>query len=183
MLIIIKMNIRKYRESTDPNSSGLSVPGLPLCSLGIMKDAWDRLRQCISPSTSMTHCGNSTLPILNQVFHFVCGSLIHLSPSSPTLPGGHSCSQADPKAIAFAILQQQQRAEVIQISSFKHYRQTLIITAEESELQLFIIAMCWFSSYLWRLSLVYVMAENNQPHGPKYRQGGVKEATLQFKPI
>lgn len=91
----------------------LSLPGLPLCSLGIMKDAWDRLRQCISPTTSVPHYGNNTLPVLNQVFHFVCGSLIHLSTSSPTLPGGQTYSQADPKAIMFAILQQQQRAEVI----------------------------------------------------------------------
>lgn len=78
-----------------------------------MKDAWDRLRQCISPTTNMCHYGNNTLPILNQVFHFVCGSLVDLSSSSSTLPGGQMCSQADPKAITFAILQQQQRAEVI----------------------------------------------------------------------
>ncbi|KAA8584475.1 hypothetical protein FQN60_008260 [Etheostoma spectabile] len=85
---------------------------LPLCSLGIMKDAWDRLRQCISPTTNMSHYGNNTLPILNQVFHFVCGNLTHVSSPSPTLPGGQTCSQADPKAITFAILQQQQRAEL-----------------------------------------------------------------------
>lgn len=88
-------------------------PGLPLCSLGIMKDAWDRLRQCISPTTSMPHGGNNTLPILNQAFQFVCGGLVHASPSSPTLPGGQTCGQADPKAITFAIMQQQQRAEVV----------------------------------------------------------------------
>lgn len=105
------------------HSSGLSVSGLPLCSLGIMKDAWDRLRQCISPTTTMSHCGNNTLPILNQVFHFVCGSLIHLSSSPPTLPGGQTYSQADPKAITFAILQQQQRAEVIRFFFFIQYYQ------------------------------------------------------------
>ncbi|XP_041666433.1 probable E3 ubiquitin-protein ligase HERC1 isoform X2 [Cheilinus undulatus] len=97
--------------------------GLPLCSLGIMKDAWDRLRQCISPTTPMPHSGNNTLPILNQVFHFVCGSLSQLSPLAPTLPAGQTCSQADPRAITFAILQQQQRAELrlealCQMSSF-----------------------------------------------------------------
>ena len=90
----------------------LSASGLPLCSLDIMKDAWDRLRQCISPTATMSHYGNNALPILNQVFHFACGSLIHFSSSSPTLPAGQTCSQADPKAISFAILQQQQRAEV-----------------------------------------------------------------------
>ncbi|XP_029024458.1 probable E3 ubiquitin-protein ligase HERC1 isoform X3 [Betta splendens] len=97
--------------------------GLPLCSLDIMKDAWDRLRQCISPTTAMSHYGNNTLPILNQVFHFVCGSLIPSSSSSPTQLGGQTCSQGDPKAITFAILQQQQRAEIrlealCQMSSF-----------------------------------------------------------------
>lgn len=89
--------------------------GLPLCSLGIMKDAWDRLRQCISPSSTMSHYSNNTLPILNQMFHFVYGSLPHLSPSSTVFSPGQSCSQADPKSITFAIMQQQQRAEVIQI--------------------------------------------------------------------
>ncbi|KAK2888184.1 probable E3 ubiquitin-protein ligase HERC1 isoform X2 [Channa argus] len=107
------------------NSTGYArnKMGLPLCSLGIMKDAWDRLRQCISPSTSISHYGNNTLPILNQVFHFICGSLIHSSSSSSMVPAEQACSQADPKAITFAILQQQQRAEMrlealCQMSSF-----------------------------------------------------------------
>ncbi|KAI3361765.1 hypothetical protein L3Q82_002108 [Scortum barcoo] len=120
----MQVDSRKQSEQSK-NSLGSSKNkmGLPLCSLGIMKDAWDRLRQCISPTTSMSHCGSNTLPILNQVFHFVCGSLIHLPSSSPTLPGGQTCSQADPKAITFAILQQQQRAELrlealCQMSSF-----------------------------------------------------------------
>ncbi|XP_042364650.1 probable E3 ubiquitin-protein ligase HERC1 isoform X3 [Plectropomus leopardus] len=113
------------RKQTDQSKNSLGSSknkmGLPLCSLGIMKDAWDRLRQCISPTTTMSHCGSNTLPILNQVFHFVCGSLVHLS--SPTLPGGQMNSQVDPKAITFAILQQQQRAELrlealCQMSSF-----------------------------------------------------------------
>ncbi|KAM4527576.1 putative E3 ubiquitin-protein ligase HERC1 isoform 4-T4 [Odontesthes bonariensis] len=109
----VSVNGRKQFEQSKncPGSSKTKV-GLPLCSLGIMKDAWDRLRQCISPTSPLSHCGSNTLPILNQVFHFICGSLIHLSPSSPTLAPGQSCSQADPKAIAFAILQQQQRAEM-----------------------------------------------------------------------
>ncbi|XP_074547318.1 putative E3 ubiquitin-protein ligase HERC1 isoform X2 [Halichoeres trimaculatus] len=116
------------RKQTDqprtPLGSSKNKMGLPLCSLGIMKDAWDRLRQCISPTTSMPYCGDNTLPILNQVFLFVCGSLSHLSPPSPSLPpAGQMCCQADPKAISFAILQQQQRAELrlealCQMSSF-----------------------------------------------------------------
>lgn len=81
-----------------------------------MKDAWDRLRQCISSANSASHCGSNTLPILNQVYHFVCGNLIHCQSSSPTLPGGQMCSLVDPKAITFAILQQQLRAEVIKQS-------------------------------------------------------------------
>ncbi|XP_056259324.1 probable E3 ubiquitin-protein ligase HERC1 isoform X6 [Seriola aureovittata] len=110
-------------QSKNTLGSTKNKMGLPLCSLGIMKDAWDRLRQCISPTATMSQYGNNTLPILNQVFHFVCGSLIHLSSSSPSLPGGQTCSQADPKAITFAILQQQQRAEMrlealCQMSSF-----------------------------------------------------------------
>ncbi|XP_023264429.1 probable E3 ubiquitin-protein ligase HERC1, partial [Seriola lalandi dorsalis] len=110
-------------QSKNTLGSTKNKMGLPLCSLGIMKDAWDRLRQCISPTATMSQYGNNTLPILNQVFHFVCGSLIHLSSSSPSLPGGQTYSQADPKAITFAILQQQQRAEMrlealCQMSSF-----------------------------------------------------------------
>ncbi|KAM8827696.1 putative E3 ubiquitin-protein ligase HERC1 isoform 4-T4 [Spinachia spinachia] len=114
------------RKQSDQSKTSLGSSknkmGLPLCSLGIMKDAWDRLRQCISPTSPMSHCGSNTLPILNQVFHFVCGSLIHVS-SSPTPPGAQTSTQADPKAIYFAILQQQQRAELrleafCQMSSF-----------------------------------------------------------------
>ncbi|XP_075899766.1 putative E3 ubiquitin-protein ligase HERC1 isoform X1 [Nelusetta ayraudi] len=104
------------RKQSDQSKNSLGNPknkmGLPLCSLGIMKDAWDRLRQCISPTTSMPHGGNNTLPILNQAFQFVCGGSANASPSSPTLPGGQTCGQADPKAITFAIMQQQQRAEL-----------------------------------------------------------------------
>ncbi|XP_047185393.1 probable E3 ubiquitin-protein ligase HERC1 isoform X3 [Scophthalmus maximus] len=115
------------RKQSDQSKNSLGSTknkmALPLCSLGIMKDAWDRLRQCISPTATMSHYGSSTLPILNQVFHFACGSLIHSSSLSPTLPGGQMCSQADPKAITFAILKQQQRAEMrleafCQMSSF-----------------------------------------------------------------
>ncbi|XP_049908951.1 probable E3 ubiquitin-protein ligase HERC1 isoform X6 [Epinephelus moara] len=110
-------------QSKNSLGSSKNKMGLPLCSLGIMKDAWDRLRQCISPTTTMSYHGNNTLPILNQVFHFVCGSLVHLSSPSPTLLGVQTSSQADPKAITFAILQQQQRAELrlealCQMSSF-----------------------------------------------------------------
>ncbi|TRY98659.1 hypothetical protein DNTS_005902 [Danionella cerebrum] len=92
--------------------------GLPLCSLGIMKDAWERLRQCISPTTVMCPSGGGT-PILDQVFHFLCGSLLRTY-SVMDKDGG---SQADPKAITIAMAQQHQRAQVrldsmCQISSF-----------------------------------------------------------------
>ncbi|XP_028274446.1 probable E3 ubiquitin-protein ligase HERC1 isoform X2 [Parambassis ranga] len=121
----VAVNGRKQSDQSR-NSSGSpkNKMGLPLCSLGIMKDAWDRLRQCISPtSAAMSHYGSNTQPILNQAFQFVCGSLINLTPSSATLAGGQSCGQADPKAITFAFLQQQQRAEMrlealCQMSSF-----------------------------------------------------------------
>ncbi|XP_026152678.1 probable E3 ubiquitin-protein ligase HERC1 isoform X2 [Mastacembelus armatus] len=115
----------KKQSDHSKNSLGYSKNkmGLPLCSLGIMKDAWDRLRQCISPTSTMSHYGNNILPILNQVFSFVCGSPIHISSFSLPLPGGQTSSQADPKAITSAILQQQQRAEMrlealCQMSSF-----------------------------------------------------------------
>ncbi|XP_029920656.1 probable E3 ubiquitin-protein ligase HERC1 isoform X2 [Myripristis murdjan] len=121
----LKLNVDGRKRSDQSKSSSGSFKnkmGLPLCSLGIMKDAWERLRQCISPTT-MSCSSNHNLPIANQVFHFLCGSFIHLPVSSPSLPGGQTCSQADPKAITLAILQQQQRAEVrlealCQMSSF-----------------------------------------------------------------
>ncbi|XP_029941533.1 probable E3 ubiquitin-protein ligase HERC1 [Salarias fasciatus] len=104
------------RKSCDQSKNSSVSPknkmGLPLCSLGIMKDAWDRLRQCISPTATTPHSGSNTLPILNQVFQFVCGNLIPSPSSSPALPAGQTCAQADPKAITFAIKQQQQRAEM-----------------------------------------------------------------------
>ncbi|KAM3873957.1 putative E3 ubiquitin-protein ligase HERC1 [Diretmus argenteus] len=116
---------RKSDQSKNASGSFKNKMGLPLCSLGIMKDAWERLRQCISPTTTMSRSGNDNLPILNQVFHFLCGRLIHVSASSPSPSplGGKTCSQADPKSITLAIVQQQQRAEVrlealCQMSSF-----------------------------------------------------------------
>lgn len=91
----------------------VSVSALPLCSLGIMKDAWDRLRQCIIPNTTIPHCGHNNLQILNQVFHFACGTLIIPSSScAATFPTAQTSHQTDPRAITSAILQQQQRAEV-----------------------------------------------------------------------
>ncbi|XP_072310878.1 probable E3 ubiquitin-protein ligase HERC1 isoform X3 [Eucyclogobius newberryi] len=97
--------------------------GLPLCSLGVMKEAWDRLRQCIGPATSLFHDGSNTSYIVNQVFEFVCGSLVHMPEASSTWYSEQPCAQADPKAITCAILQQQQRAEMrlealCQMSSF-----------------------------------------------------------------
>lgn len=72
-----------------------------------MKDAWERLRQCISPTTMLCPGGGGTT-ILSQVFHFLCGSLLRTS-SLMDKDGG---TQADPKAITVAMAQQHQRAQV-----------------------------------------------------------------------
>ncbi|XP_034166972.2 probable E3 ubiquitin-protein ligase HERC1 isoform X4 [Pangasianodon hypophthalmus] len=110
------------RETADHSGSCSgsvkSKMGLPLCSLGIMKDAWQRLRQCISPDTALSSAAISS-PMIDQVFHFVCGSLVRTS----ALVEREVCVQADPKAITLAMAQQQHRAEVRvealrQISSF-----------------------------------------------------------------
>ncbi|XP_053334016.1 probable E3 ubiquitin-protein ligase HERC1 isoform X3 [Clarias gariepinus] len=110
------------RETTDHSrgcsGSVKSKMALPLCSLGIMKDAWERLRQCISPDTMLGSTAVSS-PMIDQVFQFVCGSLVKMS----ALMEREVCVQADPKAITLAMAQQQHRAEVRvealrQISSF-----------------------------------------------------------------
>ncbi|KAF7696652.1 hypothetical protein HF521_005070 [Silurus meridionalis] len=110
------------RETSDLSrscsGSVKSKMGLPLCSLGIMKDAWERLRQCISPDTALSSAAVSS-PMIDQVFHFLCGSLVRTS----ALVEREACVQADPKAITLAMAQQQNRAEVRvealrQISSF-----------------------------------------------------------------
>lgn len=113
-----------------------------------MKDAWDRLRQCISPTTSMSHSGNNTVPILNQVFHFVCGNLVHFSSSSPTLPGGQTCGQADPKAITFAIIQQQQRAEVKKTQNLLTVSTTKQLSLLRNYNSYTVATMCVFMGYL-----------------------------------
>uniref|UniRef100_A0A6Q2WPS0 HECT-type E3 ubiquitin transferase n=1 Tax=Esox lucius TaxID=8010 RepID=A0A6Q2WPS0_ESOLU len=112
---------------TDQNRfmmEGRKQVSLPLCSLGIMKDAWKRLRQCISPTTDYMCNGEagSSSTVLSQVFHFLCGSLLRSTPTSSLLER-EAGGQADPKAITLAMYQQQQRAEVrlealCQISSF-----------------------------------------------------------------
>ncbi|XP_029108431.1 probable E3 ubiquitin-protein ligase HERC1 isoform X2 [Scleropages formosus] len=104
-------------QSRNVSGSFKNKMGLPLCSLGIMKDAWERLRQCISPTTPL--CQGVSSPVLSQVFHFLCGSLLKTSP----LMEREAVSHADPKAITQAMAQQLQRAEVrlealCQISSF-----------------------------------------------------------------
>ncbi|XP_073791889.1 probable E3 ubiquitin-protein ligase HERC1 isoform X5 [Danio rerio] len=115
---------RRFSEREIPDQSKSSSGsfknkmGLPLCSLGIMKDAWERLRQCISPTTVLYPGGGGT-PILAQVFHFLCGSLLRTSSLMDKDGGTH----ADPKAITVAMAQQHQRAQVrlealCQISSF-----------------------------------------------------------------
>ncbi|GAA6074601.1 probable E3 ubiquitin-protein ligase HERC1 isoform X1, partial [Tachysurus ichikawai] len=57
------------REASDHSRSGSgsvkSKMGLPLCSLGIMKDAWERLRQCISPDTVLNSTAVSS-PMIDQ---------------------------------------------------------------------------------------------------------------------
>ncbi|XP_062334757.1 probable E3 ubiquitin-protein ligase HERC1 [Osmerus eperlanus] len=101
-------------QSRNSTASSKNKMGLPLCSLGIMKDAWERLRQCISPTTSTTCQGASGgSPVLSQVFHFLCDGLLERE---------EGC-QANPSAITLAMAQQQQRAEMrleamCQISSF-----------------------------------------------------------------
>uniref|UniRef100_A0A9J8CIV4 HECT-type E3 ubiquitin transferase n=1 Tax=Cyprinus carpio carpio TaxID=630221 RepID=A0A9J8CIV4_CYPCA len=115
---------RSFSERETPDQSKSSSGtfknkiGLPLCSLGIMKDAWERLRQCISPTTVLCPGGSGT-PVLGQVFHFLCGSLLRTS-SLMDKDGG---ALVDPKAITVAMAQQHQRAQVrlealCQISSF-----------------------------------------------------------------
>ncbi|KAI7795921.1 putative E3 ubiquitin-protein ligase HERC1-like [Triplophysa rosa] len=105
-------------QSRSSSGSFRNKMGLPLCSLGIMKDAWERLRQCISPTTIVCPGGSGT-PILGHVFHFLCGSLLRTS----ALVDKDGGAQADPKAITLAMAQQHQRAQVrlealCQISSF-----------------------------------------------------------------
>ncbi|XP_052393189.1 probable E3 ubiquitin-protein ligase HERC1 isoform X2 [Carassius gibelio] len=105
-------------QSKSSSGSFKNKIGLPLCSLGIMKDAWERLRQCISPTTVLCPGGGGT-PVLGQVFHFLCGSLLRTSSLMDKDGGAH----VDPKAITVAMAQQHQRAQVrlealCQISSF-----------------------------------------------------------------
>ncbi|XP_026052426.1 probable E3 ubiquitin-protein ligase HERC1 isoform X3 [Carassius auratus] len=105
-------------ESKSYSGSFKNKIGLPLCSLGIMKDAWERLRQCISPTTVLCPAGGGT-PILGQVFHFLCRSILRTSSLVDKDGGAH----VDPKAITIAMAQQHQRAQVrlealCQISSF-----------------------------------------------------------------
>nr|XP_015195044.1 PREDICTED: probable E3 ubiquitin-protein ligase HERC1 isoform X5 [Lepisosteus oculatus] len=118
---IVESGTVEKKASPDPSrvpaGSSKNRMGLPLCSLGIMKDAWERLRQCISPTPN--HCVASSSYVLSQVLHFLCGSLLKTS----CLVEKEAGSQADPKAITLAMTQQQQRAEVrlealCQISSF-----------------------------------------------------------------
>ncbi|XP_069780317.1 probable E3 ubiquitin-protein ligase HERC1 isoform X3 [Narcine bancroftii] len=89
----------------------------PLCSRGIMKDAWHLLRQCINPSENTQ---TSTLaPLLNDIFQFLCGHLARTS----NLVEQEIGKEADPKVLITAMSHQQKRAELrlealCQISSF-----------------------------------------------------------------
>ncbi|XP_035383560.1 probable E3 ubiquitin-protein ligase HERC1 isoform X3 [Electrophorus electricus] len=114
----------KHSEREKPDQSvSSSAPaknkiGLPLCSLGIMKGAWERLRQCISPTVPLT-TETETAPLLEQVLSFLCEGLLRTSALVERVSGCH----ADPRAIPLAMTQQQQRAEMrlealCQISSF-----------------------------------------------------------------
>ncbi|XP_041057144.1 probable E3 ubiquitin-protein ligase HERC1 isoform X1 [Carcharodon carcharias] len=91
--------------------------GVPLCSLGIMKDAWQLLRQCISPPENSQ--ATTFAPLLNDIFQFLCGHLTRTS----NLVEQEAGEESDPKAIITAMSHQQQRAELrlealCQISSF-----------------------------------------------------------------
>ncbi|XP_043943342.1 probable E3 ubiquitin-protein ligase HERC1 [Protopterus annectens] len=79
---------------------------LPLCSFGIVKDAWDRLLQCISPTDRQ--CSSSTLPLLTNVYHFLCWNLT----KTPILVKRDEGMESDHKVVAKAMSHQQQRAEV-----------------------------------------------------------------------
>ncbi|XP_060677257.1 probable E3 ubiquitin-protein ligase HERC1 isoform X2 [Hemiscyllium ocellatum] len=90
---------------------------VPLCSLGIMKDAWQLLRQCISPPENSK--GTTFAPLLNDIFQFLCGHLTRTSNLVEQEVGKGS----DPKAIITAMGHQQERAELrlealCQISTF-----------------------------------------------------------------
>ncbi|XP_072108525.1 probable E3 ubiquitin-protein ligase HERC1 isoform X1 [Mobula birostris] len=91
--------------------------GVPLCSRGIMKDAWHLLRQCISPTESTQ--ASTLAPLLNDIFQFLCG---HLTQTS-NLVEQETGKEADPKVVITAMGHQQKRAELrlkalCQISSF-----------------------------------------------------------------
>ncbi|XP_043542936.1 probable E3 ubiquitin-protein ligase HERC1 isoform X3 [Chiloscyllium plagiosum] len=91
--------------------------GVPLCSLGIMKDAWQLLRQCISPPENSK--GTTFAPLLNDIFQFLCGHLTRTSNLVEQEVGKGS----DPKAVITAMGHQQERAELrlealCQISTF-----------------------------------------------------------------
>ncbi|XP_051786021.1 probable E3 ubiquitin-protein ligase HERC1 isoform X2 [Erpetoichthys calabaricus] len=107
---------KQFSETRIQSRSAKHKLGLPLCSLGIMKDAWERLRQCIHPSPKLS--AESSSSVLSHIFQFLCGSILKTSN-----PGLLEKDQIDPKAIISAMMQQQQRAEfrleaLCQISSF-----------------------------------------------------------------
>ncbi|XP_051907348.1 probable E3 ubiquitin-protein ligase HERC1 isoform X3 [Hippocampus zosterae] len=118
------------RQQSDQSKTSLgsykNKMDLPLCSLDIMRDAWDRLRQCISPSSPATaNLGDNTQLILDQALRFVCGNMLQF-----TVPN-QAFLEADPKAIALAILQQQQRAEM-RLEAFRQMSSFLSKMEEKS---------------------------------------------------
>ncbi|GCC28307.1 hypothetical protein chiPu_0006736 [Chiloscyllium punctatum] len=82
-----------------------------------MKDAWQLLRQCISPPENSK--GTTFAPLLNDIFQFLCGHLTRTSNLVEQEVGKGS----DPKAVITAMGHQQERAELrlealCQISTF-----------------------------------------------------------------
>lgn len=111
-----------------------------------MKDAWERLRQCISPTTVLCPGGGGT-PILGQVFHFLCGSIIRTSSLVDKNGGAH----VDPKAITIAMAQQHQRAQVgnpLQIILLSITRCRDIAVVFIPSIQVRLEALCQISSFL-----------------------------------
>ncbi|XP_072428176.1 probable E3 ubiquitin-protein ligase HERC1 isoform X3 [Chiloscyllium punctatum] len=110
---------KEFSEGQSRMQSRSSEPtlGVPLCSLGIMKDAWQLLRQCISPPENSK--GTTFAPLLNDIFQFLCGHLTRTSNLVEQEVGKGS----DPKAVITAMGHQQERAELrlealCQISTF-----------------------------------------------------------------
>nr|XP_014345328.1 PREDICTED: probable E3 ubiquitin-protein ligase HERC1 [Latimeria chalumnae] len=74
--------------------------GLPLCPLGMVKEAWEKLRQCISPTDHLSLMPCSSL--LNNAYQFLTRGLVRMP----------SWGQPELRVIMTAMVKQQQRAEL-----------------------------------------------------------------------